>query len=61
MSVDCNGVNGVFIVPEEFDSEFVKNIKGKDFAENFSQLREYRMDWQKQYKLIEDRKLVFVN
>lgn len=61
VSVDTNGVNGIFIDPKEFDAEFVRNIIGQDFAENFAQLREYRVDWEKQFELISDRKLVTVN
>ena len=61
VSVDTNGVNGIFIDPKEFDAEFVRKIIGQDFAENFAQLREYRVDWQKQFELISDRTLVTVN
>lgn len=61
VTVDTNGVNGVFIDPHEFNEEFVKNIRGKYFAENFAQLREYRVNWEKQFELIYNRELVTVN
>jgi hypothetical protein len=60
VTVDSNGVNGIFINPKEFGTEFVRNINGKDFVENFSQLREYRMNWEKQFEMIKDRDLVHV-
>ncbi|OGT12106.1 MAG: hypothetical protein A3J49_18065 [Gallionellales bacterium RIFCSPHIGHO2_02_FULL_57_16] len=61
VSVETNGVNGIFIDPKEFNGEFVRSIRGKHFAENFSQLREYRVNWEKQFELISSRELVTVN
>jgi hypothetical protein len=61
VTVDTNGVNAIFINPEEFDADFVKNISGKDYAENFSQLREYGVYWDKQFALIGDRDLFQVD
>ncbi len=58
VTVDTNGVNAVFIDPHEFDTGFVKGIRGRDFADNFSQLREYRMPWNGQFALISERDLV---
>ena len=52
VTVDTNGVNGIFIDPQEFDENFIKNIRGKNFADNFSQLREYKKPWISQFELI---------
>lgn len=61
VTVDTNGVNGIFIDPNEFNDEFVNNINGSDFAENFAQIREYRVDWKKQFEIISKRELVLIS
>jgi hypothetical protein len=61
VTVDTNGTNAIFVDPSEFDIGFLRDIRGKDFAENFSQLREYRMDWKGQFDLIHTRDLVRVD
>jgi len=61
MTVDKNGVNAFFIDPNEFDKGFVEQTRGRSFAENFSQLREYRMAWDKQFALISDQDLVQID
>lgn len=61
VTVDLNGTNGIFIDPKEFDGGFVQNIRGKNFADNFSQLREYRIDWTGQFELIKDRELLQIH
>jgi len=58
VTVDTNGVNAVFIDTVEFDIDFVKNIRGKNFLENFAQQSEYRFPWAEQFKLIYEKKLV---
>jgi hypothetical protein len=58
VTVDKNGVNAIFIDSEQFDTDFVMNIRGNNFAENFSQLREYRMPWNGQFQKIGERELV---
>lgn len=50
VSVERNGVNAFFINPEQFDIEFCKNIRGMDFQENFYQMQNLRMNWEKQYE-----------
>ena len=60
VGVDTNGVNGVFVDPAEFDTEFLQNINRRDFAENFAQLREYRSRWVDQFELISNRELVII-
>lgn len=58
VTADSNGVNALFLNPAEFDAGFVRELKGLDFAENFSQLREYRTAWQGQLALLRGRELV---
>ena len=60
VTVEKNGVNAIFIDSNEFDADFVKQIHSQHFAENFSQFREYRMNWKKQFELIGNRDLVRV-
>ncbi len=61
VTVDANGVNAFFIDPAQFETGFVQNIQPSEFAENFSQAREYKTGWQKQFELIRDRELVEVS
>lgn len=61
VSVEKNGVNAIFIDHNEFDIDFVERIHGQDFAENFSQFREYRVNWKKQFELISKKDLVLVD
>jgi len=61
VTVDTNGVNAIFIDPQQFDADFVKGIRGRDFADNFSQLREYHMPWHGQFKLISQKDLVQID
>jgi len=61
VTVEKNGVNAIFIDPNEFDADFVERINGQLFAENFSQFREYRMNWKKQFELIGNKDLVQVD
>ena len=60
ITVDTNGVNAIFIDPQELDENFIKNINGIYFAENLSQLREYKKPWDKQLELINAKKFVKV-
>ena len=34
VTVDTNGVKGIFIDPQQFDENFLKKIRGKNFADN---------------------------
>lgn len=52
VTVDVRGVNGFFIDPQAFDMSFVEHIVGADYLENVSHIREYKMDWTKQFELI---------
>jgi hypothetical protein len=57
VTVDSNGVNAFFVDPSAFVDGFIGGIRPRDFAENFSQAREYKMDWRRQFDLIRDREL----
>jgi hypothetical protein len=57
VTVDFNGVNAFFVDPATFEDGFVGSIMPRDFAENFSLAREYKMDWRGQFHLIRDREL----
>ncbi|WP_299408109.1 hypothetical protein [Acaryochloris sp. IP29b_bin.148] len=54
VTVDQNGVNGFFVNPQEFDSEFISQLQGLDFCENFYQLRRLKCPWTEQFKMIKD-------
>ncbi len=57
VTVDYNGVNAFFANPSAFEHGFIGSIRPRDFAENFSQAREYKLDWRGQFDLIRDREL----
>jgi hypothetical protein len=52
ISVDSKGVNAFFVDKNEFESDFLNNISGTDFNENFFQLSKFRVNWEKQFELI---------
>jgi hypothetical protein len=54
VTVDLSGTNAFFIDPEHFDSEFVAQLRGIEFRENSSHLREYGMSWEGQFDLIKN-------
>ena len=57
VTVDQNGVNAVFVEPAAFPAPFLDQVSGTDFAENFSQLTNYRAEWPQQYALIRGQTL----
>ena len=57
VTVDSNGVNAVFLDPAAFEPEFTRAIQPHEFAENYSQEREYKGGWLKQWELIGSREL----
>ncbi len=57
VTVDQNGVNGVFADPDCFDERFLNEVAGLRFAENFSQRRIHKAGWEQQFKCIADRTL----
>lgn len=52
VTVDCRGVNAVFIDPSCFESNFVDSLSGCDFNENFYQFQKFNAGYQKQFNLI---------
>lgn len=60
ITVERNGVNAFFVDRSQFDSDFLKNVNGLEFAENRFQRRKFRMPDEKQFELIETRKFVDV-
>ena len=52
VTVDSNGVNGIFIDPECFDPEFTSEIKGLLFTDNFYQLKQFGKSWQERFTII---------
>lgn len=60
VTVDRNGVNGFFVDPSCFDSEFLDGVKGLNFAENQSQFKKFRKPSEDQYLLISDQKFISI-
>lgn len=58
VTVDRSGVNGFFVDPEYFDSDFLDGVQGLSFSENISQLKKYRVSSEDQFKLIAGQKFV---
>lgn len=54
VTVDSNGVNGVFVDPQQFESDFIDRVRGLAFAENVSQQRRFRSEWEGQFERIRD-------
>lgn len=54
VGVDSNGVNAFFINPSEFEREFVNNIRGLEFQENFYHALKFKLSWQERFKMIQD-------
>ena len=52
VTVESNGVNGIFIDPNAFEDDFVKNIKPLFFAENYFQRKKFKSSWKEQFGLI---------
>jgi len=58
ITVDQSGVNAFFVNPSEFGAEFLNNIKGVDFQENYCQLRRLRVPWGQQFERIKGMNFV---
>ncbi len=54
VAVDSRGVNAFFIDPSFFDGEFVANISGCHFQENFYQFQKFNVGHQKQFEAMSD-------
>lgn len=53
VTVDLNGVNAFFIDSSQFDHKFVNKIRGKEYQENFYQIRKFKVSWQERFKMIQ--------
>jgi hypothetical protein len=58
VSTDSNGVNAFFVNSKYFDSAFLDEIRGLEFAENVYQSLKFRDGWNYQYTLIQDKAIV---
>ncbi|MES2579466.1 MAG: hypothetical protein V4552_02890 [Pseudomonadota bacterium] len=58
VTVDQNGVNAFFVDPAFFDSTFLDNVQGLNFAENLYQYTKFRTSGAKQFALIANEKFV---
>jgi hypothetical protein len=53
ITVDSNGVNAFFVAPDAFDAQFVANVKGATFRENFYQASKFRTSWEQQFPIVQ--------
>lgn len=60
ITVDQNGVNGFFVDPQCFDTDFLDGIEGLQFAENKSQQKKFRTLSAEQFQLIADQNFVSI-
>jgi hypothetical protein len=60
ITVESQGVNAFFVNPKEFSTDFVQNLRGSQFQENFSQLKKFRATWERQFETIKDKEFVTI-
>ncbi|HUL90802.1 MAG TPA: hypothetical protein VLV56_00520 [Burkholderiales bacterium] len=60
VTVERNGVNAFFVDPVHFDPGFLQGLKGLAFAENYYQLRKFRMPSARQFPLIASQRYVAI-
>ena len=60
VTVDRNGVNGIFVDPAFFDASFLSGVRGLAFAENAYQYKKFRKSSEEQFALIADQKFVAI-
>lgn len=58
VTVDRNGVNGFFVDPACFETNFLDGVHGLAFAENLYQYTKFRKTSEEQFKMIADQKFV---
>lgn len=58
VTVEGNGVNAFFVDSAEFEPDFLEQVRGVPFRENFSHAREYHGGWRQQRALLKDRPLL---
>ncbi|HTP12767.1 MAG TPA: hypothetical protein VMM37_04030 [Bacteroidota bacterium] len=61
VTVDRNGVNAFFVDPSCYRRDFLKRVKGADFAENRYQLGKFRKPSDEQFRLIADLEFVTID
>ena len=54
VTVDNNGVNAFFVDKNEFDGNYLNNIQGMDFVENYYLKMKYKVPWDIQFNLIKE-------
>lgn len=52
VTVDRNGVNAFFILPEAFEDGFADNLRGLPFVVNFSHASRFGNEWEVHHRLI---------
>ena len=60
VTVDSRGTNGFFINPEYFEPNFIRQIKGQAFKENFYQLSKFKQNWEERFKLIQKMEFITI-
>ncbi len=60
VTVERNGVNAFFVDPAHFDSGFLQGLRGLAFAENYYQMRKFRMPSARQFSLIASQRYVSI-
>lgn len=60
ITVDQKGVNSFFVDPVCFDTRFLKNVRGLEFAENQFQFKKVRIPSEEQFRLIADQHFVSI-
>lgn len=60
VTVERNGVNAFFVDPVHFAPDFLRGLKGLAFAENFYQLRKFRLPSTRQFSLIASQRYVSI-
>lgn len=61
VTVDLSGTNAFFIDPGCFDGAFTVKLRGSEFRENISHLREYQTSWPGQFALIQDQEFLEIS
>ena len=60
ITVDRKGVNGFFVNPLCFNSDFLNSIVGSDFVENIYQYTKFKGDFEKQFQLISNQEFSYI-
>ena len=60
LTVESNGINAFFILPEAFPCDFLDGIESVMFLDNKIESQLFNMGWEQRYKLISDMPLMEV-